>query len=331
MPPKKQQDPTRAERLKDRGVTWSRSPSERFILFKLSEDQQLDPGAIFAMMEGLGVLMPPSGVGYVQYLDDDFWLRCPDNFVPRDLSNTASQRYLHSHGIWDLWHPDRAVEDMYRIFYDQPLREHTESMLTARFGTPQIRQLLGKYFSFDCLDASLSLYQQIFWDLKHFTTDEIELVKSDLRNTSALRKAFNVPTTHAGKNALLAELGYATQRQSLRKMSLDVASELSSTLVEMRDSSVSKKVYHLKNITETLERLVHMEELFVASTEAEAQESFNSRLGKVRRKSVEHPTIGDLTEEGFEPKGLPRPRLELSEHEDAEVVDFKEVKDGKKQ
>jgi len=302
--------------------TLRRSPSEYFIRYYLTMEQEMAPEQVVADMEFGGHVMPDDPLGYVMRMSAELEERMPDPFRPNDLRHAASQMFLQRERIWDMWHPNRIVLDAARMQETEVLREQARAMLAAGFNHPAVASVLSQLQE-NFLEDSVRLFEHYFWNMRIFTVLERERLFLHGRAGTVAFRARIAGSRIAGKSQVLEMLGHhvasTDQRRSLHDFMIH-AQQLMPRVDEERD--VLRQSQALLN---------HTAVFIQASRRAEevggAVSSAAEHAGLTRRT----PTI--FTETHLRTPNVELPRLpgrvaHLRVVEDAEVVESKEKEDS---
>lgn len=139
----------------------SRSPSENFIKFLLSQREH-EPPTILRMLEDFG--LEGLGSAYLKKLQTDLE-PFPDPWEPMKKEG-PSRDYLKSHGIFDLWFPSPYVKEAYEILSAPQLRADVEQLLLSPLRIEEVVQRLNKHHEITLTVDGVRAYGHYFWNKK---------------------------------------------------------------------------------------------------------------------------------------------------------------------
>lgn len=287
----------------DKQVLWTRSPSEFFIRYSLTKDQEGDLVDLARKLGNLKILLPENAVEYLTMLDKEFQELSPDPFEPEDLRHTKSQKYLLDAGIWDMWHPNRAMRQASEIFLDSAHRDHVSALLTSGFNSGQIVKLLSNRFGATYLEESIARFQHYYWNTSLLTWDEHEELYRRARAGSVIMGAHLSGKTVAGKMTTLRKLGHDTAETSPQRMWQAMAGEVMSSLALIESVPLTRKSTYLAELASALTAVTRG----IAESQQSEQEaaiSLVKQLNLTSRPSDSVP-LSVLKAKGFTPKSLP--------------------------
>ena len=298
---------------------WTRSPSEHYIKFLLSDpDKENIPLADFAAkLRNSGVILPPQDVKYLQRLELDLEERGPDPFFPDDLRHGPSQAFLQKEQIWSMWHPDRSVEEAVTIFSIVGVREHINALLVSDLSPAVIVALVAKQLGINYLEESILAYQHYYWNIGLLSVEEQERVFADTRAGSVVMQAHIVGKGVLGRTSTLRRLGYNTDVPSSRNVFELGIEEAAEVLSHLREIPIGKRSIQLLQTVQA----AFISLRGVNETQAGASSTMLDLRNQLRARRTESSPVvaADIGTKRFKPKGLPG-RGELT------VIDMEEVR-----
>lgn len=309
----------RASSIPPTPLVWSRSPSEYYVKFILSdpEREELPLEELAVRLRAAGVILPPQDVKYLRKIELDLEDRGPDPFFPEDLRHGPSQAFLQQERIWSMWHPDRTVQEALLIFSTPSIREHINALLVSALSPAVIITLLGRQLGISYLEQSITVYQHYFWNTSLLTVEEQERVYADAKSGSVVMQAYLAGKTTLGRTSTLRRLGYNTDIPVSRSVFEQGIEEAGEILSRIREIPVSKR---------SIQLLQAMQSAFIGlrgvnETQAGASTLLPDLVKQLNvRRSDHNPVLaGDIGTPKFKPKGLPG-------RGDLVVIDMEEVR-----
>lgn len=170
----------------------SRSPSEYFVKFLLSQQKQDHP-TILRMLDEYG--LDGVNIAYLRRLQTALDADRPD---PWDPAAQEGRAYLRKHGIHDLWYPNAAATEAYSILATPNLRASTEQLLLAPLRAEDVANRLNHRFKTNLTADGVQAYGHYFWNRNLLTTGEwveyLEARPLAAQNISVLRVSPDMAT-----------------------------------------------------------------------------------------------------------------------------------------
>lgn len=202
-------DPSPAKEEKDGkwSTSFSRSPCEFYIKYILVKEEEISNKQLILRLHRQRVILPPDEEEYIESLrlelDDE-----PDTFVPDNLRHGPSQEYLHRHGLWTIWHSDRAMDDARKMFENRVMRSAMNALTVCSYPPPHIISLLSYKYGITCFEAMISDYRHYFWNTSILEYDEKAQLYADVRTSSPAARAFTSRGSRAGQREVLQDLDF---------------------------------------------------------------------------------------------------------------------------
>jgi len=144
----------------------SRSPSEFFVKFLLSQQKQDHP-TILRMLDEYG--LDGVNVAYLRRLQNALDADRPD---PWDPTSKEGRAYLRKHGIHDLWYPNAAATEAYSILANPNIRASAEQFLLAPLRMEDAAAHLNRRYQTNLTPDGVQAYAHYFWNRSLLTTGE---------------------------------------------------------------------------------------------------------------------------------------------------------------
>jgi len=196
----------------------SRSPSEFFIMFLLSQ-QKLDHASILRMLDEYG--LDGVNIAYLRRLQSALDADRPD---PWDPASQEGRAYLRKHAIHDLWYPNAAATEAYSILATPNLRASAEQLLLAPLRMEDAASRLNHRYKTNLTADGVQAYAHYFWNRSLLSTGEwieyLEARPMASQNISILRVSQDMASMLVpwvtGTGAIPATLSTGTVAKHMR-------------------------------------------------------------------------------------------------------------------
>lgn len=189
-------------------TSFSRSPCEFYVKYILVKEEEISNKQLIHRLHRERVILPPDEEEYIESLRLELDSSSPDPFMPDNLRHGPSQEYLHQHGLWTIWHPDRAMDDARRMFENRVMRSAMNALTVCGFPPPHIITLLSYKYGITCFEAMISDYKHYFWNMSILEYDERAQLYADVRTSSPAARAFTSRGARAGQREVLQDLDF---------------------------------------------------------------------------------------------------------------------------
>lgn len=183
-----------------------RHPSERFILFLLT---QQDPDVchtevILAQLEACK--LPSADDQHVDLLRMELLRDLPTPFVPGNRRHQKSMDFLRRFEVYDLHHPNAAVEEAASVLADFPVRRRVEIGLLGRVSPSLIAKEVGEQQGVVLTEDGVRAYERFFWDVSTMSLEEWAAV-IDQQPISLLVRDNQMSALQCGGKVALSKMG----------------------------------------------------------------------------------------------------------------------------
>jgi hypothetical protein len=146
-----------------------RSPSEVYIRYLLVHpnrytNEQVKETLMFAKLDYLGSW-------YLDRLRAS--MQVPVPFHPWDVRHRESQRFLLGNGLHDLFFPDGAVRDAFKLLRVPRCKQWVEAMIGANVPFWEISSQLLRAMGYSCSEETIKRYSDIFYNPNLLDVDEM--------------------------------------------------------------------------------------------------------------------------------------------------------------
>lgn len=150
-----------------------RHPAEYYIKFLLVRHPGISDAELMKRLSDLGFLSIEDK--YYTFLKQQLPTP-PAGFNPNDWSHRPSMSYLRELGIYELFHPDEAVNGAWAILTAPDQRLVVEQILLSKLADPvHLKSSLlriNKTHSWHLTDEAVTAYGKFFWNAKLLTFDD---------------------------------------------------------------------------------------------------------------------------------------------------------------
>lgn len=306
-------------------VIWSRSPSEVLVKYTLLRAAPDVPKAsLLEFLGHQGVLFPANESLYLRQLSNLLEENQPDPFYPEDRAHRASQLYLIHHRVWGLWYPTAVDREAHKLFSNPAHRLKVCEFLTAGINPIRICEILSKHFSVHTTPQVVTRFEHHYWDLSSLTALEREQLMETARDSSVLLRALTASQVSSDPQTVQALIGVPEVSVVFDIVALQQEVIRDFWALNRYNTETAKKVATRGVSIDQLKKLVEMQRAALdmsADGGAGLRETLFAHL--VHAGGSRAPNVGDLTEDGFRPPGLPgrRQGLVVIDSETEEVAD----------
>jgi hypothetical protein len=300
---------------------WTRSPSEFYIKFVLTQDTESELLELSKQFDGFGIILPERQLEYLKKLEYELSEKRPDPFRPMDLRHAPSQRFLHDQEIWSMWHKDRSTAEAMAAFSNRNVREHINSLIVTGFGPAQIVKLVTAGLSFPLTESSVEVYRHYFWKVEILTSIERETVFQSAKAGPIVASAHRAGASLIGKADVLHQLGHQVDEVPPHVTLKSIQREVMASVALTRDQPSSRRPKYLFDLAATMKMVNETEAMTQGESIADVFIKLSDHIAN-RRQPVSGVDSAALSTPGFRPKGLPGRRGDL------EIIDADEVDHG---
>ena len=183
-----------------------RHPSERFIVFLLTQQNPEECGTDVVMAQLQACNLPPVDERHVNALRFDLLRSLPQPFMPRNRRHQRSMDFLRQFEVYDLHHPDAAVEEAASILTDYPVRRRVEIGLLGRVSHSLIAKEIGEQQGVTLSEEGVGAYERFFWDVRVMSLEEWAAV-IDQQPIAALIRDSQMAALQCGGKVALSKMG----------------------------------------------------------------------------------------------------------------------------
>lgn len=144
----------------------TRSPSEYYIKYLISKQDELDPEEVQVLCER--IYLDPIDLSYIRdvarFMED-----CPSTFDGVDPRHSETRGWLKAEKIYDMWFPTPSVREALLILSDVFLREKLEPLLLSSVRHDVVAKKLRRHTSIALTTGGVRTYGHYFWNRRLLT------------------------------------------------------------------------------------------------------------------------------------------------------------------
>lgn len=147
----------------------AKHPAAFFLRYLIVADPEVTDASLQKRLEDWGFLT--ADPSYFPQLRTEVMAR-PDGFDIANRAHRPSVRFLRNLQIYEMAHPDEAMQDALHILEDPDKRMAVEQILLARLDLKITAQKVNTKRNWHLTEDILSLYRHYFWNVPSMTFDE---------------------------------------------------------------------------------------------------------------------------------------------------------------